>query len=141
MTGSTMEQLEIREEAFFRWGFATDDLEELLAHHREVVRRFGAETGRAVEKHTLASIDDLIAVHSGRQLRKDGPKTALSCLFVALVNIAAPPFFLGEAFGVDGPVMPLAVAAGAASFPFVMRGLVRQSARQSRAEDAARTAG
>jgi hypothetical protein len=140
-TGSTMPELQLREDDFVRWGHVTDDLAELLALHREAVARYSAETGRAVIRLDLATLDRLICNCSSRVLRRCARLHALACLVLPLVCFGVPVLTLVQLVGFDHWLVPLATLAIGLGCSWLFLELVRRALHASREEDDAQRTG
>jgi hypothetical protein len=135
-SGSTLEDLKVQEEDYLRWGFVTADLAELLGLHRELVGRFAEAGGRAVAPLSLAEVCELEERYSERGARKD-KATPLAALGTTLALLGVVPLSLGFGLGFDHWSVPLAFLGGAVRQVLLLPGLIRQSMREQRAQDAA----
>jgi hypothetical protein len=136
-SGNSLEILKIQEEGYLRWGFATTDLAELLALHRELADQHAAAEGRSVASNDLASIDQIITLHCGRALRKSAPGTAAASLQLAMMFLGIIPLTLGSSLGFGSRLVPVGLLAGGLWHAFAIRSLFRLSSRQMRFQEMA----
>jgi hypothetical protein len=136
-SGNSLEILKIQEEGYLRWGFATTDLAELLALHRELADQHAAAEGRAMARNDLASIDQIITLHCGRTLRKSARGTAVASLQLAMTFLGIIPLTLGSSLGFSSRLVPVGLLAGGLWHAFAIRSLFRLSSRQMRFQEMA----
>jgi hypothetical protein len=136
-SSNNLEVLKIQEDGYLRWGFATTDLGELLALHRDLVDQHAAAGGLPSARHDLASMDQTILHHCGRYLRRSAPATALNSLRVALMFLGIIPTTLGASLGFGSPLVPAGLLAGSLWHAFAVGSLFRLASRQIRYQEMA----
>lgn len=96
---------------YLRWGCVTQDLNELLGQHQEMVDRFLAN-GRTVVAHDeLFELPPCIAKHTRRCLRRDR-KTPAMTLQASLFCLLLFPLLLYGQGGIPSWMVPMSFVAG-----------------------------
>ena len=107
-TGNHSEDIRMLSADFVRWGFATDDLAELLERHHQAADRLAGSDRKPVDHDQLANLAAVLAPHSRRQVFSSKAEPRMF-LVASLFLGGVAPAIVAASFGFDSWFVPLVV--------------------------------
>jgi hypothetical protein len=133
-TANQMERLRIDRPGYYRRGYLTDDLADLLRLHQDAVEGFRS-ADHTVDSPDLAGYCQVSSDRTQEYLRANGSGQAFQCLQTALVPLAFFPLMAGMFLGLQHWAVPFSIVAGAVAYKLLMPLTIRSGAQKIRQQE------
>jgi hypothetical protein len=133
-TANQMERLRIDRPGYYRRGYVTDDLAELLRLHWDAVEGYRT-AGYTVDAPDMVGYCQTSSERTEEYLRDNGSGQAFKCLQTALVVLAFFPLMTAMFLGVQHWVVPFSIVVSAVAFTLLMPMTIRSGARRIREQE------
>ena len=127
-TANQMERLRIDRPGYYRRGYVTQDLAELLRLHEDAVADFAARGG-TVATPDLKEYCDVAAQRTEEYLREKGKGQSFKCFYTALLLLGFCAAASGAWLGFDHWAVPAAVIGGGVLYMLLMPTTIRSGAQ------------